>query len=86
MFFVSLPTKEGLVLGLMAINHQDLRDMLDGQTVKAVDMRVNFDIGMPIPSVLQIVVGQTDEDLWEIVNGAMPESDGNFISFDGEGA
>lgn len=80
--FVSLPTGDGLVIGVLGFSHADLDAMKEGQTLAAIDLRANFEVGMAVPSVIQIAVQPTDEDLWQMIYDAAPGSKGKFQAFD----
>lgn len=80
--FVSLPTGDGLVMGVLGFTHDDLDDMKAGRILAPIDLRANFEVGMAVPSLIQIAVRPTDEKLWELIYEAAPGSKGKFQAFD----
>lgn len=84
MISVCIPTSDGLVVGLLGFTHEDLDDMKGGEPVAPIDLRANFEVGMAVPSVIQLFVKPTTEELWETIYELAPGSRGKFESFDSE--
>lgn len=81
MMLINVPTETGVVAILGVTIHDILVHSNTGQQPGPVDLTQNFEIGVPLPTVLQVLFVEDNEELMSRLRAVLPDIDTQLHEF-----
>lgn len=80
MITISLPSLEGIIT-VIGFTPDELRNLANGTAViEPVDFRAHFEEGFPLPSILQIVMVEKNDDLATRIETLFPGATDRIVT------